>query len=385
MKSKPWYYIQDYVVQVNKHKDHTCGDHYLCHRAGEHTLFILCDGIGSGIRANIAAIMCANRLLKLLESEISLSRACEMVVSMMHKARTEGDIPFVAFSIALILNNGQYTVISYESPPPLMVDKVGSQILPQRQFSCGKEVVSEASGILRDGEALVLSTDGLTQAGMGYLPGMGWGIEGFNTFVNTGLYYGKSLEEISNDSIEKTFELSGDLHADDTTVAVLSCRKALGLNIMTGPATYPSDDQEFVQDFMDADGFKVVCGSTTAEVLARILEEPVEILSISPSFSKPPQYKVNGVDIVTEGAVTLNQAYNILDEDPSQYDDSCICKICMIMKEADIIRFYIGNAHNPGHDDLSFKQLGVLPRKTIVELLIRKLREMGKIVIEYHK
>jgi hypothetical protein len=377
-------YIQDTVEQANKRGNRTCGDFCLCTRTDEHTIFILCDGIGSGIRANIAAIMCANRLMRLLESGISLYRASEMVVFMMHQARTEDDIPFAAFSLAWILNNGQYTVISYESPPPLLVDKDGSQPLPQRHFTLGYEVVSEATGMLREGNALILMTDGITQAGMGRIQGLGWGTEGFNAFVNAGLDRGKSLPEIAREGIDKAYELSGAMHGDDTTVAVLSCRQAVILNLMTGPAAQRSQDAGFVKDFMETGGFKAVCGSTTADVISRVLGEPVEVLSLSSSFSHPPKYKINGIDLVTEGAVTLNQVYNILDEDPLEFDeDSCVSDLCRMMIAADIIRLFTGKARNPGHTDISFKQLGVLPRHIIVGLLIQKLRAMGKIVVQY--
>lgn len=378
-----YFYISDFVVQANKRTNLTCGDYFLSSRTSEHSVFILCDGIGSGIRANIAAIMCANRLLRLLESGISLYRASEMVISMMHKARTEENVPFAAFSIAWILNNGQYTVLSYESPAPLLVEQVGSHPLPQRYFTLGNELVSEANGILREGDSLILTTDGITQAGLGIIRGFGWGIEGFDRYINTEITRDKMMEEIAQGAVDKAYLLSGQEHADDTTVSVLTCRKAVTLNILSGPPIKRSDDKVYVSAFLDSGGLKAVCGSTTAEIVSRVLQEPIETVTLSTSFSKPPQYRIKGIDIVTEGAITLNQVYNILEEDSDIYEDSCVSSLCLMIKSADIIRFYTGRAYNPGHQDIHFKQLGVLPRKTIIELLIKKLREQGKIVVQY--
>jgi len=385
MKAK-WLYIEDAVIQANKRGNRTCGDFYLCRRTYEHTIFILCDGIGSGIRANLAAIMCANRLLSLLDSGVSLFRASEMVISMMHKARTEDDIPYAAFSIAWILNNGQYTILSYESPVPLLINRNSSELISQRNFTLAREIISESTGVLRDGEALVLMTDGITQAGMGRIPGFGWGVEGVNSFFNYNLYRGKLLEDIAKESVDKACQLSGGVHPDDATIAVLSCREANVLNLMSGPATHRRDDESFVADFMNSDGYKVICGSTTADIVSRILKEPVEVLSLSSSFSQPPKYKINGIDLVTEGAITLNQVFNILDENPEKYDsDSCVSDLSRMMIDADIIKFFTGGARNPSHADISFKQMGVLPRHTIISLLINKLTEMGKIILRYHK
>lgn len=378
-------YIEDAVFQANKGDYRSCGDYYLCRRTDAYSIFVLCDGIGSGIKANIAAIMCATRLMKLFESDISLVRGCEMVLNMMHKARTEDDVPFAAFSVAWILNNGQYTVLSYESPVPIFVDTAGAQPLAQRHFTLGHETISESAGRLLSGQSLLLMTDGLTQAGMGGANGLGWGTKGIKAFVNTELNRGKALTDIAAAAIDKAYLLSGDEHADDTTAVVLSCRDAVVLNVLTGPPASRSDDTVYVEEFMRQDGAKVVCGSTTTDIVARVLNEPIQSAALTTSFTKPPRYSLKGIDIVTEGAVTLNQVYNIIQEEPECYDDSCVSEICLLMRQADIIRFYIGRALNPGHRDISFKQLGVLPRHTIVELLISKLQETGKIVVKSYR
>ncbi|MDD4169371.1 MAG: SpoIIE family protein phosphatase [Desulfotomaculaceae bacterium] len=386
MKKAKWLYIEDAVFQVNKRDKRTCGDFYLCQRTYEHTIFILCDGIGSGIKANLAATMCANRLLFLLDAGVSLFRTCEMVLSMMHKAHTEEDIPYAAFSIAWILNNGQYTIISYESPVPLLVNGNSAEPVLQRSFILARELVGESTGVLRDGETLVLMSDGITQAGLGRIPGLGWGTEGVNSFFNYNLYRDQPLVSIARAAIDKAGELSGGYHPDDTSIAILSCRQANVLNIMTGPAAHKRDDQIFVADFMNSSGYKAVCGSTTADVVARVLKLPVEATEISEFFSQPPLYKIKGIDLVTEGAVTLNQVFNILDEDPEEFDsNSCVSDLARMMLDADIIKFFIGEARNPSHAGISFKQMGVLPRHTIINLLIQKLTEKGKIILQYHK
>jgi hypothetical protein len=46
--------------------------------------------------------------------------------------------------------------------------------------------------------------------------------------------------------------------------------------------------------------------------------------------------------------------------------------------------FLVGGAQNPGHNTITFKQLGVQARRTIVPMLAEKLRNMGKLVTESH-
>lgn len=384
--STPFLYIEETIGQAKKTNQNVCGDYYQIMRTKDYTAFVLADGIGSGIKANIAAIMCTNRIMKLLSSGISLQKTCDKVVAMMQRARTEDNIPFTAFTIVWILNNGQYTIISYESPPPILIKDGIAEVLPQKHMSVGLEIVSKATGALSAKDTLVLTSDGVTQAGLGIIRGLGWGQKNLVCYLNRLLTQNKSLNFLVENLLRKVYQLSGDNYNDDTSIATLTCREAHILNIMTGPAVSPKDDQEFVEHFRESSGIKAVCGSTTAEIVARVLGEKVEVVNISASYARPPQYSIPGVDIVTEGAVTLNQVYNILDEDESYYDkESCVSIIAQMMKKADIIRLFVGESINKGHEEMTFKQLGVLPRKTIVNLIIRKLNELGKTVIIYNK
>ena len=373
-------YIEDFIIIENKNRNKISGDYCQSNRNQDFTDFILCDGMGSGIKANISAISCASRIMKQLSLGFSLHRSCEKAVALMHRARNE-DIPFAAFSLVRIMNNGQYTALCYEAPGPILVSRGLAQELSGRHFTMGLEFVAEYTGILHIEESLVLVSDGVTQAGLGNLPGVGWTMNGFEKFINKELSQGKNLKQIAKSAPSKTFALSGGIHADDTTIAVLTARKAEILDILTGPPLNKIDDQKFVNSFLSSIGQKAVCGSSTADIVSRVMCKPLNNLKISTSFVQPPMYSIEGIDIVTEGAVTLNQVYNILDEDPACYDEeSCVSQVCKMMQNADIIHFFVGEAVNKEHGNISFKQLGVLTRSKIVPLIAEKLKSMGKII-----
>jgi len=116
------------------------------------------------------------------------------------------------------------------------------------------------------------------------------------------------------------------------------------------------------------------------DMLARVTGRKVSV-SGGNTFSKPPEYFMEGIDYAAEGAVTLNQLYNIIDEDRSRFDErSVVTSICEMMQDADIIRIYLGDAHNEGHGSIVFRQTGILPREVIVPLIVEKLLSKGKIV-----
>ena len=126
---------------------------------------------------------------------------------------------------------------------------------------------------------------------------------------------------------------------------------------------------------------RIVCGSSTAEIVARNLGRPVEIKTMSNAYHKPPSYHIKGIDYATEGAITLNQVYNILGEPPEKLEpDSSVSDLYRFFHAADTINFLVGTAANPGHEHIVFRQVGVVPREVIVKLLAEKLKSMGKLV-----
>ena len=128
-------------------------------------------------------------------------------------------------------------------------------------------------------------------------------------------------------------------------------------------------------------GMRIVCGSSTSEIVARNLGRPVEIKTMSNAYHKPPSYYIKGIDYATEGAITLNQVYNILGEPPEKLEaDSSVSDLYRFFHAADTINFLVGTAANTGHEHIVFRQMGIFPREVIVKLLAEKLKTMGKLV-----
>ncbi len=380
-KPKTPLYTESVIWQENKKSNSVCGDYADVRRYSDHTDFILCDGMGSGPKANMFAVFCASRILSLLENGASLISACEKAVEIMRKARTE-NVPFAAFTLVRVVSSGAYTLISYEAPGGLLVSGDYAEILPIRHFPCGGDVVAESSGVLKDGDSLVICSDGITQAGLGNIKNFGWGIESFCSFINKFLSTRSSLNDALDRAMEQAFRLSGREYADDTTIACLRVRQAKIANILSGPPVDKEDDETFVEQFMKTQGKKIVCGSTTLDIVARITKENVSSPALSTQFHKPPEYRLNGIDIASEGAVTLNQVYNILDTDPATLkDDSVVYKIARELMSSDQIYFHIGSAPNSAHSDIEFKQLGIMPREKVVEHIASYLRSLGKVVV----
>lgn len=373
-------YIESYVKSVPKRNNNVCGDYTIINRSHDSTDFVLADGMGSGIKANISAIACASRLIELITNDIPLFRAAEKVVELMKRAKTE-NIPFSTFTIVRILPNGQFTIINYENPMPVLINNGIVQTLKLKHKTIAEEIVSEFNGNLYNGDSLILFSDGVHQAGLGLISGLGWGAKGVESFIKRNLRRTPNLKVIADNVVEETYKLSNFAYADDTTVATLSTRPAKILNLISGPPISRNSDIRFALSFLESKGKQVICGSSTSDMVARVSGKKLKDVVLSSSFTQPPKYHMEGIELVTEGAITLNQVYNILDEDSDTYDqNSCVSDLAILLKEADVINVFMGMASNIGHSDISFKQMGVMERRKILPLICEKLQSMGKLV-----
>lgn len=373
-------YIDNHIISRNKRNNTVCGDYTIINRTLNYTDFILSDGLGSGLYANIAAIASASRLKELINQDITLTRAAEKVVELMKRAKTES-IPFATFTVARIMRDGQFTVINYENPIPILINNGIIQSLDMRYYTFSEQIITESNGILNIKDSLIFMSDGITQAGLGILPGYGWGSNGLIKYIKNHLNRNNDIIQISEDILNEAYKLSGNVYADDTTMAILTARPSKILNILTGPPLSKERDNRFVSQFMNLSGKKVICGSSTSDMVARVTGIQLKDIQISSTFTQPPKYYMQGIDLVTEGAITLNQVFNILDEDSKSYDrNSCVSELAMLLKGADEINILMGLSRNKGHTDISFKQMGVLERKNIIPLISEKLKAMGKLI-----
>lgn len=378
-----YFHFDIFTKQSSKKLGNPCGDVIDFVRDELSTTIVLSDGIGSGIKANIAANMCVSRLLALIKNGATLREAFTAMVRTMNKAWGTTE-PFAVFAVAQILNNGETTILSYEIPSPLLITRNSASVLSDRVYTLEKAIISEVNCSLELGQGLLMVCDGITQAGMGNGLINGWEIEGVASYASKSLDKTfKDPELLINSIHDKAREYWGKEKGDDCSLVYAKSRRGIIVNIMSGPLEDKSQDTFFVARFLSSEGIKIVCGGSTAKILARETGKNLTVESMPDNGITPPKYSINGINLVTEGIVTLNQVYNILDEDLSNYDTkkTPVIELVEFLKDADRINFFIGNARNIGSGNIEFRQQGILSRQNIIPLIADKLRLMGKLVV----
>jgi len=370
--------------QSSKHKGKPTGDVIGIDRESGHTIIVIADGLGSGITANIAAQMTVSRILQLLRMDVSMRDTFQSLVKTMNNSWGKSTT-FCAFIIAKILNNGEVTVLCYEMPAPVLVTPNHAYVLDENVYSSEKAILRESVCTLEAGEGLILMSDGISQAGMGRGLVEGWTCEGVAHFLSDELESKKlDFNNIALMVHRKARTLWRDAKGDDCSVIFAKCRRGITVNILTGPPQKQDNDENFVNCFLEAPGIHIVCGGSTAKITARVLQRTLNVEQENSDSFTPPKYTIQGINLVVEGVVTLNQVYNILDISTDQRKfDSPVFELADHLLVADKVVFWYGNAINKGFKNIEFKQLGILPRNTIIGVLEQKLKEKGKVVAIY--
>ncbi|MEA1884217.1 MAG: SpoIIE family protein phosphatase [Thermotogota bacterium] len=374
------YFYESVVKQAIKHNQMVCGDYISCTRLKTGSYFGIFDGIGSGIYANITATECATRWSTMIEKGLSFSETCEKIAAGMHEARTKA-FPFTAFNSAKLTPKGHVQVFTYEAPKPIMIRNGVIHIIEPHYYTVGYEIIGESRATVEPGDQLLMFSDGISQAGLGNGYALGWGEQGVLEFYSKNRFFIKEEGKMLETLLEHCKKLSGDKHCDDTSIMIINCKPPRHLNLFTGPPSTKDKDKIFAEAYKKAKGNKLICGSTTADILSRELNEPIKLREQGMGFNSPPEYAMKGADMVTEGAMVLNQVSNILDADPIEVtEETSPERISGMFYNADVIHFHVGNAKNKSHQLLPFRQLGLKVRYDVLKDIEQKLKQKGKTV-----
>lgn len=370
-----------FVVQSAKKQGDPCGDALGVYRDALATTIIMADGLGSGVRAHIAATMCVARLTEHIRAGSSIREAFDAVSSTMDKAWGSGE-PFAVFSIARMLNNGQTIVLCHETPSPILVARAFTQLPDYRVYIRNKAVVHEAVFKVDKDEGILLFSDGVTQAGIGRHFSEGWEVSGIRRFVQGMLPVDRLDGQQLVDRIHKQARQYWPAgKGDDITVMFALNRRGIVVNLLSGPPSDKSLDEQVVSQFAESQGIHIISGGSTAKMVARIVGRNIEIAPAGSAIT-PPNYLIDGFELVTEGMVTLNQAFHLLDESVEKFPvGSPASELANYLKLADRVNIWLGKAENLGENEIEFRQQGLYPRTKIIQAIRERLMQQGKLVV----
>ena len=370
-------------VSLNKHSESICGDnYYIVHSSPYKHTVVLSDGLGSGVKANILSTLTSKIISTMLSRNMNIDDCTETVARTLPMCK-ERKLAYATFSALQIDGNIAY-LAQYDNPPAILL-RDGKNVPYQSDVKfIGEKEIQETRLALMENDILILMTDGITNAGVGKLMPDGWPREDVIKLVEETYTPEIPVQSIAATIVRGAAALSLDSVDDDTTVVALKLRPRSAVNVMMGPPENREDDNKILRLFFSKSGKHVVCGGSTAGVVSNYLGKTVTPLVDTEDEEVPCMSHIDGVDLVTEGVITLNKTVEVVKEyandnmlslELKNKHDGASTLARLLIEDATDISIFFGTAVNPAHDGLD---IDYHKKLTLMHELADALTNMGK-------
>ena len=384
------YFIDDGYVSLNHVGEELCGDKVEIVRKEEGTTIVLADGLGSGVKANILSTLTSKMLCFMIANGVDIEECIASIISTLPVCKVRG-VAYATFTVVHVDNEGKGYIFEFDNPPLIYLRNGQLFNLPREKKTIVGRTVYYSIVDAQENDCIIFCSDGAPHAGIGKTMNLGWSIEDISQYIMQNYTSDMSARQIAALVGESCNSLYMGEPGDDTTIGALRFVKPLTVNILVGPPMNTQDDEMVASNFMKREGLKVVCGGTTSKIMAKYLDEEIKTSLAYYSPDVPPIAIIEGLDLVTEGVITLGKVLEVMEkyldikdvEDKSLSDkDGATLIAKLILQRASHVNLFVGTTLNPAHKDLP---IDVSMKMKIVENIKNHLEGCGKIVtIQYH-
>ncbi len=389
-------HVEACYKSLNKYKEELCGDNVRLRRNKDFFHVVLADGLGSGVKANILSNLTSTIISEMVSSGEELEDVIDTMLHTLPECKDRG-IAYSTFSIAQVYNDGLAYIAEFDNPRAIVLRDGEVLNLTYIDRMIFDKEVHETVFKTKEGDVIILFSDGLIHAGLGKTLNFGWDHEQIQEFVKSSFRPTDNVEDMANILLANVNYLYGGECGDDSTVAIMKVVKAKKTMVMVGPPQDRNDDEKVVQKLLTATGKKVCCGGTTSNIVARELKKEVTMDSLSLlSVDVPPIVHIEGIDLATEGVLTLQKVDSYLHKMvkdkglmkevlTSKDHDGALDLLRVLIRDSTEITFMVGQSDNPAHKALAYSTISLNAKKQVIEEIAKNLRMLNKIVhLEYY-
>lgn len=370
-------------TSLNKFGEELCGDKVECCVSGEYTTVVLADGLGSGVKANILSTLTSKILCTMVSNNIGIEDCLETIIQSLPVCKERG-VAYSTFSVIHLNNQGKGYLFEFDNPQAIYYDRGKCMNFIRKEMDiCGKKVY-QSDLSLDEGDIVLVMSDGTIHAGIGMTLNFGWQRPEIMEHLDRTIRPYMSARCVACILASACNDLYLDKPGDDTTVAAVKFRKRLDVNIMVGPPVDNEQDNFYVARFMEGEGKKVVCGGTSSQIVAGYLNKPLKTSFDFPDKDVPPIGFIDGIDLTTEGVLTLRKLLELSEKYISVHDltpksfsktDGASMLANVLFEEASHVQFFVGRSINVAHQGLP---IDTSMKMKLVEKLADNLKIMGK-------
>lgn len=379
------YFIESGYTSLNKKGEELCGDRVQYSKNGDYLTAVLCDGMGSGVKANILATLSSKILCTMLSAGVPIKDCIETLIASLPVCK-ERNVAYATFSVCHINSEGRGELLEFDNPAAILIRNGQALDLDRtKEVVLGKNVYTTKLELKSD-DALVITSDGVEHAGIGMLLNFGWERPQIKDFLGRAVKPYMSAHAIAATLAGECNELYMNEPGDDTTVLGIKVRNHATTSVLVGPPIHKEEDGEYVKEFMALPGKKAVCGGTSSQIVARQLGKEVRTSVDFPDRDIPPIGYIEGIDLTTEGVITIRRVLELSDSylDPANCGSKSFVKkdgatllAKLLFEDSTDLNFFVGQSINEAHKGLPIETTMKLK---LIDRLAENLRKMGKTV-----
>ena len=363
-----------------------CGDHVdVIEQEDGSTVVVLADGLGSGVKASILSTLTSKIISTMIAAGLSLEDCVHTIAETLPVCSVR-KVAYSTFTIMRIVNSNEAELIQYDNPTVILLRDGEEYDYPKTEVNIEGKKIFQSRIRLKEDDVFILMSDGCPHAGIGTEYNFGWEHSDIVEFMKTFYSVGYTAKTLSTILIDECNRLYGGKPGDDATACVVRIRKREPMNLLFGPPSNRDDCNKMMSLFFSKEGKHIICGGTTSTIAAQYLGKPLKPKLEFIDKDVPPIAELEGVDLVTEGVITINKvlsyAKDYLNENESYSQwgvkrdgASLICRL--LFEEATDINFFVGRAINPAHQNPDLP-INFNIKMQLVTELSDCLKKMGK-------
>lgn len=385
-------FVESGFVSINKNGEELCGDSVKIINQDDSSTVVLADGLGSGVKASILSTLTSEIIGTMMASGLEVKDCVETIAHTLPVCKVR-QVAYSTFSIVKVSETGDALIIQYDNPSAIIIHNGKCFDYPKKEINVYGKKIYETHLKLEISDVIYLLSDGVVHAGLGLIYNLGWRRENICEYIENNYDPTLTSKGMAAQLAGACNQLYGEMPGDDTTVAVIKLRPKNLVSVMAGPPINKDDDEKVIKSFISSEGKKIICGGTTSQLVARYLGETVVPKLSYTNKSVPPTADLKGIDLVTEGVLTLNRTIEIInkyftsdsiDSDYLEADDGATKLAKLLIEDSTSIKFFVGRALNPAHQNPDFPaELSLKTR--LIDEIAETLKAAGKRVeTEYH-
>lgn len=385
------YFIDVAYDSLYHHGEELCGDSVEFIREQDYCILVLADGLGSGVKANILSTLTSKIIITMLKEGATLDEAIETIAKTLPVCQDRG-IAYSTFTIIRVENDGNTYIAEFDNPMALHYQRGKLVDMPREVRTIYDKQVSISRFKAEKGDLIITFSDGVVHAGVGRLLDLGWQYDNAVEFITDNVKKDTSPMSLTKNILGAVNTLYMQEPGDDSTVCTMLVKENRPVTVMVGPPVNAEQDQQVVNRLIFSQGLKVVCGGTTSNIVSRVTGRELTVSIDYENPAVPPIAKIQGIDLITEGVLTLGKALEIIksattDSNFESFNlnkkDGATLFAKMFLEESTQVDFLVGRALNPAHQNPGMPvSLGL--KLNLIKDLAAAIEATGKRVnIEY--